>query len=278
MNRIFAFLPLAATAAFAMPALAAAQPAPHAPPHQPGAGAGHSWGQHGRAQGAQMRYPDVVRIERGHRVPHFWFGPQFHVRNWQLYGFAQPGADQRWVRYYDDAYLVDGEGLVADGHYGLDWDRYGERWDHAGGVPHYVGDGDFDPGPEDYAWVEAEGDRAYAEVHQPRADHRAHHGRRHVERRVERRVERHHAPAPHGYSQRVIHHPAPPPAHGYGYGHGYYGYGYPGYWGMVTETITTVTTHPATTTRTYVEERVAPRTKVRRVHRPAPPPPRGERG
>src|SRR5690349_3694262 len=43
------------------------------------------------------------RLQRGFMVHPFWFGPQFHVQNWQLYGFGAPRRDQRWVRYYDDA-------------------------------------------------------------------------------------------------------------------------------------------------------------------------------
>ena len=34
------------------------------------------------------------------------------INNWQIYGFADPGPDRRWVRYYDDAYLIDRDGRV----------------------------------------------------------------------------------------------------------------------------------------------------------------------
>lgn len=93
-------------------------------------------------------------LQPGFVVPPMWFGPQFTVGNWQTYGFPAPARDQRWVRYYDDAYLVDRDGRIQDARRGLDWDRYGERWDTSGGIPHYYGSGDFHPGAEDYAWVE----------------------------------------------------------------------------------------------------------------------------
>ncbi len=67
------------------------------------------------------------RFSRGFVMNRFWLAPRFHVRNWQLYGFAPPPADYRWVRYYNDAYLVDGAGRVHDSRHDLDWDEYGER-------------------------------------------------------------------------------------------------------------------------------------------------------
>src|SRR5690349_19309826 len=58
----------------------------------------------------------------------FFSQPQFHVQNWQLYGFIDPGPSRRWIRYYDDAFLIDGGGRVYDQRRGVPWDRYGERW------------------------------------------------------------------------------------------------------------------------------------------------------
>ena len=105
------------------------------------------------------------RLQPGFFVPPMWFGPQFYVGNWQTYGFPAPARDQRWVRYYDDAYLVDRDGRIRDARHGLDWDQYGERWQVADGIPHYYGSGDFQPGPEDYAWVER--NRGYAQAAAP---------------------------------------------------------------------------------------------------------------
>ena len=85
------------------------------------------------------------RLQRGFVIPPFWFGPQFHINNWQVYGFADPGADGRWVRYYDDAYLIDRDGRVRDNRYGMDWDRYGEEWEVEDGIPAYRGRRDYRP-------------------------------------------------------------------------------------------------------------------------------------
>ncbi len=97
------------------------------------------------------------RLNRGFVIHPFWFGPQFHINNWQAYGFADPGQDRRWVRYYDDAYLVDRGGRVVDTRYGLDWDQYGERWEEEDGIPAYYGRREYTPGDEDYAWAEEHG-------------------------------------------------------------------------------------------------------------------------
>jgi len=87
----------------------------------------------------------------------FFHQPQFHVQNWQLYGFAAPRAGQRWVRYYDDAYLVDRRGYIHGRRQRVNWDRYGERWGRdERGIPYYVGDGDYHPDGRDYRRVEHE--------------------------------------------------------------------------------------------------------------------------
>ncbi|HEY0114771.1 MAG TPA: RcnB family protein, partial [Allosphingosinicella sp.] len=87
----------------------------------------------------------------------FFHQPQFHVQNWQLYGFIQPGPQQRWVRYYDDAYLVDRGGRIHDRRQRVNWDRYGERWDRdERGIPYYAGRGDYHPDGRDYEYVDRE--------------------------------------------------------------------------------------------------------------------------
>ena len=196
--------------------------------------------------GMHHRFPHIRRINRGHFVPQFWWGPQFHVQNWGLYGFSQPYEDTRWIRYYDDAYLIDREGRVRDGRYGLDWDRYGERWDYARGIPEYVGDGDFQPDDRDYAWVEGSDER-YADV----GDYDDDYGEVYEERAE------HHAPR----YQPPVAYPGgcqPPPP-------GYYscGYGYPL---VVTET--TVTTAPKVVVRTvYKDVTVKQRPKAKRYYK-----------
>ena len=190
-------------------------------------------------------------------VPRRWWGPQVQVRNWRGYGFPQPFAGGRWIRYYDDALLIDGDGRVYDSRPDWDWDRYGERWDYAeDGVPVYAGDGDYQPRQRDYGWAE-------------RYEHHGMGPGPMVRERV------YAAPGPMG---------PPPPGGGYGYG---YGAAYMGY-GPVLVTETTVTEAPVVEQRTYVSYetvRVAVRHRrhvVRRctcrVAAPPPPPGGGERG
>lgn len=148
--KTFSLLTLAAGAAL-LPAAASAQPAP-----RPGPPPGVTW----QGGDVTVRHGDFRpgpgfphRLRRGHVIHPHWFGPRFHINNWQMYGFADPGADGRWIRYYDDAYLIDRGGRVRDAREGLDWDQYGERWDIEDGIPAYHGRGDYRPGQEDYAWV-----------------------------------------------------------------------------------------------------------------------------
>ncbi len=261
-------------------------PAPGAAPvimphHGPGAAPAHKRDRvivrHHGGPGAKMRhrgmknYSGYHRIDRGFALPHAWWGPRYQIHNWSMYGLPQPFHGGRWVRYYDDALLVDGYGRVMDGRWGMSWDQWGDQWGYDDrGVPAYVGNGDFYPGDEDYAWVE-EDRRGYG------YDQRYADG---------------------GCAQACAAPPPPPPGypygHGYGsaYGHGYgsaygrgYGWGW-GYGGAVVVTETTVTTAPTVVTETYYEEEVVSQrraTKPRkyrakpRYHRPAPPPP-GERG
>jgi Ni/Co efflux regulator RcnB len=239
-----------------------------AQPMPPGAGARHGGMHHpgmpnpgmhrpgmhgpGMGMGGPHRFSHIRRIGRGGFVPGFWFGPQFQVRNWGMYGFPAPFAGGRWVRYYDDALLIDRDGRVHDGRYGFDWDRYGDRWGYDDrGVPIYVGDGDYEPDEDDYEWAD-EGDRGgYREEHVRR-----------------------------GYGG----------GYGGGAAYGYGAYGGCGC-GPVVVTETVTTTAPVVETRTWYEDvveyvdqprRAAPRRYVKRpVRRAPPPPPRarpGERG
>ncbi|HVQ08952.1 MAG TPA: RcnB family protein [Allosphingosinicella sp.] len=190
----------------------------------------HRWGPH---PGRNFRHS---RLRRGFVINPFWFAPQFYIGNWQTYGFAAPGEDQRWVRYYDDAYLIDGGGRVLDERYGVDWDNYGEEWGDQDGIPAYRGE--WREGGEDGDYAEEE----YREEHHGRGGHGGP-----------------------GYG------PPPPGYGGPGYGHGatyggYYGYGayaYP----IVIETVTT-------TGGGYSEEITEEYVEVRQRHRARRPRPR----
>jgi Ni/Co efflux regulator RcnB len=284
--RKLALVSLAALAAAALPAAAEAQPR-----------AGHSWGQGGHQgqrvivrqggqgghqgqrvivrhgnPGAGMHHGNrrdvrhIRRFDRGHFVPQFWWGPQFQVQHWQMYGFPQPMPGHRWVRYYDDAYMIDGRGRVREGRYGLDWDRYGDRWGRdESGIPMYVGDGDFHPGARDHDYAEEE----YEHRGRRGGWNYSEYGPGPAPACAPRRRGPCGGPAPH---------PMPGPGHGYGYGYGA-GYGYV-CCATVTITETIVETGGTGYMEEVVEEEVV-RQRVRRPVRRAPPPRRpirGERG
>lgn len=254
------------------------------------------------------------RLVRGGFVHPFWFGPQFYIQNWQGYGFANPGADQRWVRYYDDAYLIDRGGRVVDAREGLDWDQYGERWETRDGIPSYYGRNEFQPGDEDYAWVERQGAERYADARGGRDaddddrddEDRARRHHRRDDRRDDRRG--HHgrgemhaygaagggAAYGGGYAYGA---PMPPmgpgmPHPGMVYGGGantttqvYGGYGGYGMYAypIVIETTTTTAGGGATYSEEVIEEVIETRQRARRRAAPRcnctrPRPPAGERG
>ena len=81
---------------------------------------GHWWGGV-NAPGGWNAYR---RPYRGWVVPNYWISPRFYISDWQGYGLTQPAYGYNWVRYYDDAVLIDGRGSVYETVDGLDWDRY----------------------------------------------------------------------------------------------------------------------------------------------------------
>ena len=194
----------------------------------------HRWGSH---PGRDFRHH---RLRRGGSIHTFWFAPQFHIGNWQAYGFYAPAEDQRWVRYYDDAYLIDGGGRVVDERYGVNWDRHGEEWEEYDGIPGYRGRAS-EGGDEDYA--EEEYSESESGEHHAGMDGRHGGGRGPM------------MPPP-GYG------PPPPGSHVYGGGYGYGMYAYP----IVIETVTT--TGSSGYTEEIVEEYVETTRHRRRAHRP----------
>lgn len=61
------------------------------------------------------------RYRRGGRLPAAFSGPAYGVSDWAGYGLARPPAGATWVRYYDDAVLIDAEGTVIDAAPDIGW-------------------------------------------------------------------------------------------------------------------------------------------------------------
>ncbi|HEX8670121.1 MAG TPA: RcnB family protein [Allosphingosinicella sp.] len=243
----------------------------HRPPrwtHQPGTHRPPRW-----THRPGMHRPPMHRrfghIRRGGFVPQFWWGPQFVVPNWSMWGWQQPLDGGRWIRYYDDALLIDRSGRVLDGRYGWNWDRDGDRWGYDDqGIPAYVGDGDYEPDEDAYEGADYD-DGDYADDYDDAGA--AGCGDRCGPVGPPPPPVACANPCTSTYSG-----PGPMPGYGYSYGCGTCGPV------VVTETITTTTT-PVVETRTYYEyvtERAAPRRHHRKpVRRARPTPPRpGERG
>ncbi len=104
------------------------------------AGAGYGGG-HGGANGWDRYY----RPTRGYRLSAFWLSPTYYVSDWGNYGLTAPGNGYRWVRYYDDAVLIDERGNIMDARYGLDWGPRGS----AGKGPRLDYDTGYDDGYDD---------------------------------------------------------------------------------------------------------------------------------
>ncbi|MEA3030734.1 MAG: hypothetical protein QOG13_2059 [Sphingomonadales bacterium] len=256
LSILAASIALTPSGAFAQAGRHGPPPGPRGPMHGPNMQMhGPNMQMHGPNMQMQMRHGGPMggrhfqrRLQRGFVIPPFWFGSQFQIGNWQMYGFSDPGPDGRWIRYYDDAYLIDRGGRIVDSREGLDWDQYGEEWDMADGIPAYRGGRDYDADDED-----DDGDR---EGHE--RGHGMHHG------------------GP-GYGYGGGH------TQFYGGGYGYGMYAYP----IVIETVTTSGGgYSEEVVEEYVEVRRAhhrPRARcVCRAPRPAPAPrprpPAGERG
>lgn len=62
---------------------------------------------------------------RGGRLPSIFGSSDYAIPDWQAYGLTPPGPRRRWVRYYDDAVLIDSGGTVIDAVPAIDWDDRG---------------------------------------------------------------------------------------------------------------------------------------------------------
>jgi hypothetical protein len=58
----------------------------------------------------------------GAKVPKPWRDQRYALADWPAYGFPQPGPGMRWMRYYDDAALIDERGRVVDVRHDVAWD------------------------------------------------------------------------------------------------------------------------------------------------------------
>jgi Ni/Co efflux regulator RcnB len=89
-------------------------------------------------------YSGYHRIDRGFVLPQAWWGPRYGISNWSAYGLPQPIHGGRWVRYYDDALMIDSYGRVHDGRWGMSWDDRDDRWSYDDrGAPYRGGDDDY---------------------------------------------------------------------------------------------------------------------------------------
>lgn len=71
-----------------------------------------------RAPGGWDAYRQPVR---GERIGDYWRMREFEIADFARYALSAPPPAHRWVRYYDDAVLVDGDGRVIDSVSGVDW-------------------------------------------------------------------------------------------------------------------------------------------------------------
>jgi Ni/Co efflux regulator RcnB len=119
-----------------VPAAAYAQGDPMPPPPPPEAMAADVAAA--EAVAAHARYQNYQRLERGGMVPNYWWGPAFMVVDWSGYGLYQPQPGYRWIRYYDDALLIDSYGRIVDGRYDMDWSAYAGWTLDAQGIPTFA--------------------------------------------------------------------------------------------------------------------------------------------
>lgn len=83
------------------------------------------WGyQNGRWEGGNRApggWNAYRRLDRGHRLPGYWSNASFGINDYLSFGLSAPPYGYHWVRYYDDAVLVDGRGEVWDTVGGIGW-------------------------------------------------------------------------------------------------------------------------------------------------------------
>lgn len=110
----------------------------HNSPHfsGPRRGGGGRWGGsiNGRWHGgvnAPGGWSSYRRPSRGWTLPPYWMGSSFHIPDYGSFGLGAPPYGYFWVRYYDDAVMVDSYGRVRDSVSGIGWDADADAY--AGG-------------------------------------------------------------------------------------------------------------------------------------------------
>ncbi|WP_066797160.1 RcnB family protein [Sphingomonas soli] len=61
------------------------------------------------------------RLGRGHQMPGYWMQGAFGIPDYLSFGLSAPPRGYRWIRYYNDAVLVDDRGNVWDTVGGIAW-------------------------------------------------------------------------------------------------------------------------------------------------------------
>lgn len=86
-------------------------------------GWGGAWGSPVWSGSDGYRWDRYYRPERGYRLPIFWLSPTYVVTDWGHYRLGSPAYGTRWVRYFDDAVLIDERGNILDARYGVKWGK-----------------------------------------------------------------------------------------------------------------------------------------------------------
>jgi Ni/Co efflux regulator RcnB len=90
------------------------------------------WDAGNRAPGGWQAYRRPVR---GWNLPGYWRDSRFRVNDYLNFGLSAPPRGYYWVRYYDDAVLVDNGGRVWDSMGGIGWgadaESYGDGYAYA---------------------------------------------------------------------------------------------------------------------------------------------------
>ncbi|NML06453.1 RcnB family protein [Sphingomonas sp. G-3-2-10] len=224
---------------------------------------GGRWGGHVNGRwwgGAQAPggWNSYRRPSRGWSLPGYWMNSNFRIHDYGNWGLRAPSYGFYWVRYYDDAVLIDSRGRVQDWRDGISWDDDYAAYDNYG-TSYGAG------GSNSYAYSESNVSVGGIRQVDPN---------QYYDQAPGYQTQ---APYPGGYASPAV--GAPPAVQvqpGYGYGNGYgYSSGYSGGGYYAGGTTTTVVIQPApVVTTTIIEEvieeevvttYVAPRRVVRRA-------------